>query len=239
MYNLDEDGNCNYVSLSQYLRDMTDNNSVKILNYNIRSFNANYDCFSLAFMKSNPPNILILSETWFNEDSTACLTGYQGYHTTRDGRSGGVSVYIDNRYDSNLVPNLSFANLTIEVCTVDVSVNNFKFTIISIYRPHSDSILNFCDFFTGFLNCSHFANKFCIILGDLNICLLKNDNPNLSFANLLFSHNFLPLINRPTHFPRNDSISPSLLDHIFVNISNTRIAMPLLIMTLLTICPLI
>ena len=216
-YNENDDGICKYITVKQYVDNLT-NSDVAIINYNIRSANSkNLDSFSHAFLYSKRPNVLVLTETWCSNDSTPIIPGYYGYHVTRDGRSGGVSVFIDENYVSNCVQNLSFCNSTIEVCTVDISVNDLNFTIIAIYRPHSDSIQNFCDFFSVFLNNSYFRNKFCIVLGDLNICLLKNERPNIEFMNILYSHNFLSLINRPTRFPQTDNITPSLLDHIFMN----------------------
>ena len=54
-------------------------------------------------------------------------------------------------------------------------------------------------------------------MGDLNICLLKPNNSNLNFSNLLFSHHFNPLITKPTRFPQIEGEQPSCLDHIWVN----------------------
>ena len=60
-------------------------------------------------------------------------------------------------------------------------------------------------------------NKFCVILGDFNICLLKPNNPNLNFSNLLFSNHFNPLITKATRFPQIEGEQPSCLDHIWIN----------------------
>ena len=54
-------------------------------------------------------------------------------------------------------------------------------------------------------------------MGDLNICLLKPNAPNVNFSNLLYSHHFIPLITKATRFPQINGEIPSCLDHIWVN----------------------
>ena len=54
-------------------------------------------------------------------------------------------------------------------------------------------------------------------MGDLNICLLKPNNPNMNFSNLLFSNHFNPLITKATRFPQIEGERPSCLDHIWIN----------------------
>ena len=88
---------------------------------------------------------------------------------------------------------------------------------MGIYRPHSDTIENFNTHFSDFLKNRLLRNKFCIIMGDLNICLLKPNVPNLNFSNLLFSHHFNPLITKATRFPQRDGEEPSCIDHIWMN----------------------
>ena len=126
----------------------------------------------------------VIDFNYFYQASTFCdntidLPGFHGFHITRDRRPGGVSLYIKNQYDATYVDELSYSSSTIEVCTVDVKVNNFNIIFIAIYRPHSDTVSNFSDELSTLLENIHLRNKFCIIMGDLNICLLKSESPNI------------------------------------------------------------
>ena len=214
---LENEDMCNYYTLKQYNDSLSTGSFFTILHYNLRSFSKNFDSFSSAFLSSNSPDIFSISETWFSGDQTVDVSGYQSFHITRDGRSGGVSTFVKDQYDAVFVDELSYANSTIEVCTVDIKAGNFSCTVIAIYRPHSDTIKNFCDHLSVFLNHPHFRNKTCVLLGDLNICLLKNEVPNQEYSNVLYSNHFVPLINKPSRFSKIEGISPSLLDHIFIN----------------------
>ena len=89
--------------------------------------------------------------------------------------------------------------------------------IYSLYKPQSDSISNFSDYFNVFLDKLFLRNKNCIILGHLNICLLKQNQNILELSNLLLTHHYFPIITNPTSFSPVSDEAPSLLDHIWIN----------------------
>ena len=103
------------------------------------------------------------------------------------------------------------------MCSIEINHDDLEFIIIGIYCPHSDTVINFNSYLTSFLNNSYLNSKFCILMGDLNICLLKQESFITDYFNILFSHHFSQLISRPTRFSQIPGIAPSLLDHIFVN----------------------
>ena len=71
-----------------------------ILNFNIRSYFSNSDEFFAIFYELPLPEIIVLTETWFNKDNAVNLPGYNSYHTFRlAGRSGGISVFIKNTFN--------------------------------------------------------------------------------------------------------------------------------------------
>ena len=116
-----------------------------------KKFDRNFDSFSCGFSPHNMPNILCFTETWFAPSLTSEIPGYVGHHVTREGRSGGVSIYVKQQINSKILCNLSYATSTIEVCTVEVSIKNSIHVIIGVYRPHSDSISNFNSHLVNFL----------------------------------------------------------------------------------------
>ena len=75
---------CKYYSLSEYL-NLGSDKSVSILNYNIRSFERNFDSFASGFYPNELPNIICLTETWFSVNEASEIPGYTGYHMIREG----------------------------------------------------------------------------------------------------------------------------------------------------------
>ena len=96
-----------------------------ILNYNIRSFNANFDSF-LPIVEQAKPYVLILTETWFTENYHPSILNFNAFHSIRPNRSGGVSIFIINELNSRKIDELSYVNDNIEVCTSEISLRNEK-----------------------------------------------------------------------------------------------------------------
>ena len=209
---------CNYYNISEF-NNLYNKNYLTIVNSNIRSFNRNFDALSSVFNNNNEPSIFCLTETRFSLSTIQNISGYDSFHTTRDSinASGGISIFIKDVLKAKKIDAFSYANNTIEICTVEFHFGNQYVIVLGIYRPHSDTIENFNLAFSDILDKLKLNNKFCIIMGDLNICLLKPTNPNSNFSNLLFSNHFFPLITKATRFPQINGEVPSCLDHIWIN----------------------
>ena len=74
-----------------------DSSALTVLNFNIRSFNANGNSpLSMLRTMRDDPDVMVLTETWLDKDSKSfcSIPGYYLTHTVRDtGRGGGVSVF--------------------------------------------------------------------------------------------------------------------------------------------------
>ena len=96
---------------------------------------------------------------------------------------------------------------------------NKYIVILGIYRPHSNSILNFNDRLNIILNHPIVVRASLVLLaGDMNINIC---NPVISepFMSLMYSNNYIPTITKPTRIQtRNDSqiTSVACLDHIWL-----------------------
>ena len=103
----------NYSSVSNFNSNHSNQNSFfSICNYNIRSFNCNYDYF-LAFLNTLEFkfSMFILTETRFASGCGRSIEGYDGYHICRvNGRGGGVSIFCDNALVCRSIDELSFVN---------------------------------------------------------------------------------------------------------------------------------
>ena len=119
---------------------------------------SNYiDCIPFKF------NIIVITETWLNEFnvnlysySIYCLKNYSHvYIYSTKGRGGGVSVFIDNSLNYNIIDALTISLTNIaDITTISVNILNKKYIVSGIYRSPStdistsDYILNNCELLT-------------------------------------------------------------------------------------------
>ena len=119
---------------------------LSFISYNVRSFNANSDEFFCMFHnEDNYPDIMIFTETWFTENTTVNVPGFEAFHVVRkgSGRGGGVSVFVKNALVSTKIENLCRSDETIEICAVSIVIDACNLTIFGMYRPHSGTVANF------------------------------------------------------------------------------------------------
>ena len=215
---------CEFYSVNQYatLCSNSDRFKFKLLNFNIRSFHANFDKFE-AFLETVNffHDFIVLSETWSNSDTVSLtnIDGYLGFHTVRNEmRSGGISVYHSNKFQGHKIDELSMINDTIESCVVNINLNGKKLTIFGIYRPHSGSHENFIVMLDEMLHSPLIRDsEMILIVGDMNLNISDQSSPIVDrYFATLSSMFFLPVITKPTRFPVNSG-EPSTLDHIFIN----------------------
>lgn len=210
-----------YYTVEEYNTDIYEANNFFIINYNVRSFNRNFDTFDamLCTLKAHP-DLMVLSETWLVE--AVQVDGYRSFHTFRtERRSGGISVFCKETLQSSRMDVYCVSSEVIESCAVRVIVSGIKYIILAIYRPHSGSICEFNSKLRDLL--SNFApNDNVCVVGDLNINLLDLDNSDIrTFSALMRSFNLVPVITEPTRFPPASlNQLPSLLDHIWITTSN-------------------
>ena len=199
--------------------------SFKLIHINCRSLKAHFDELEHLILDSEVKySIIALTETWLTEDNKNIfhLPGYSFISKCRDGkRAGGVGIYVHDDFNFVLRDNLSISNSCVESLFVDLTLKQecyFRsFTVGCMYRPPNGNMQQFKDHLTYVLPFLDFKkNKISCITGDLNIDLLNNNANAISneCMNLLLSHSFVPLINKPT---RVTNSSATLIDNIFVN----------------------
>ena len=213
-----------YGSLYYTVDDFNDEVSkdeLVLVSYNIRSFNRNFDSFEAMLSSLNVyPNVIVLSETWLSDDVN--MDGFKDFHTFRnDRRSGGVSVFCNESYNSEKLDEFCISTDEVESCAIKFEINNTKHIILAIYRPHMGTISNFNTRISEII--SKFApNDLIYVVGDLNINLLNLDYPEIvHFSTIMRSFYLVPVITEPTRFPPASlNQTPSLLDHIWVPINS-------------------
>ena len=182
----------------------------------------NLDNFMLLFNRNTMPDCFIFSETWYDGFEPILLPDFTGFHTVRKSRrSGGVSIYVKNSFNSEFIDELSYANESIEICTVKVSTEHSKMFICGVYRPHEGTIENFTFSLETILENRIFSGADCLVGGDLNIDISCNGGSIDGFIDMMQSHHFLQTISEFTRPTINEPNRGSLLDHLWLNnISN-------------------
>ena len=94
----------------------------------------------------------------------------------------------------------------------------------TVYRPNTPPKADM-DIFTStrneLMNIIYSEKKQCIIMGDMNVDLLKYGSHEATniYLDMLFSNGFIPVITKPT---RISSTSATLIDHMYYNDINTK-----------------
>ena len=85
-----------------------------------------------------------------------------------------------------------------------------------MYRPPDRKIETCTDYFKGVLAQVKSENRYCYFLGDYNVDILNSDKHTATsdFLDIMYSHCYLPLINKPT---RVNQRSSTLIDNIYTN----------------------
>lgn len=204
-----------YVYLSNL--SLPSNNTLSILNLNIRSIPKNLQYFvdNIMHNSSFKLNIIGFTEIRLNPGITSLynLPGYQLFVNTRNVYGGGVAIYVESELEASLLQELTISFDYIETVCIEVSNLPRKSLNICVYRPPNGNFANFCDTLSNILS-SAYTKKYSHIniFGDFNINLLtQNDNTD-EFVNLMYSFSLFPLITRPT---RITNTSATLIDHIW------------------------
>ena len=147
------------------------------------------------FDDNNMPDVFIFTETWYDGYTPTVIPGYVDYHSVRDGRSGGVSLFIKNQIHSSKIDAHSYTNEFIEICTAKISFNDRNLYICGVYRPHSGSIDNFTTALELNLNNNIFVNAHCVFAGDFNANLRSSDVEVDRLVHMMQSHHYIHYTN--------------------------------------------
>ena len=185
----------------------------RILTLNIESINAKFDELTIYIEELSKINfkfsIICLQETWLSDDVDLSIFKIAGYDCISQGKScskkGGLLIYIDNKFDSELVIKVSGGGL--QNSTV----------IFNLYRPPkpgNDILKEFIEELTPVLEFIERKNANLILAGDTNINLLKMHEHIMycDFFDILMAHNLCPQITLPTRFSNKNG---TLIDNIF------------------------
>jgi len=186
-----------------------------VVHLNIRSYRKNSDAlFVFVDQLVVRPTVIVLSETWFSPSFVDSLPGYTAYHVYRDNRrGGGISVFVLDTYDSNMLHHRSYVNDNAEVCSVRINVKDTSVVIHGVYRPPDRDLNNFIADMSPVMN-EAVQSEHVFLVGDLNVDLCNPTGLENEFVSACYSSSFVPLVTVPTHETGNHA---SCLDHVWYN----------------------
>ena len=101
--------------------------------------------------------------------------------------AGGVAIYLKQEYecDTYSLNHHNLSNSDIESLWISFKTKHLKpIIILVIYRPPTGNIYNFVTSLNISLENVNFANNDLIILGDMNIDMSNNKDPNVSLLKI-------------------------------------------------------
>ena len=194
-----------------------------VLNLNICSFDAKYDAFitfldQLKFL----PDIIIMSETWLNDEKQQNIVGYQSFHCYRDlNRSGGgISAFVNNSLNAKCFLISSENSHDLEHLHIKLLSNELKCDLIAVYRPPNQGTIDDFLFKIDEMLSNIPSSQKIILGGDLNINLLSDYSGSQKLIELSQIYSLSPHITLPTR--PNSNGNDSLIDHIWSNFNDSN-----------------
>ena len=195
-----------------------------VFHLNIRSLQKNFENFKLFLNSCNTRfDVLCLSETWCDaqvlNNSLYHLPNYTILEQPRSSgkRGGGVMMYISNIYAYTIRKKISISNIHAKTLFFELYFANCKNIIIGVvYRPPNGQYGIFKNHLKSIIKKVNQEKKILCVAGDFNINALTYDTypKTKSFFDMLFKHNIISVINRPTRVTRT---SATAIDNIFTN----------------------
>ena len=199
-------------------------NDMIIFHLNTRSLlNKMGELTSLLSSLSVTIDIICISETWLNESTTSLINidRYHVFNVYRESRrGGGVSIFVNDAYQSEVLYDISYCQPYIECIFVSCIRYNVKVIVGCIYRPPDANFDQFFEALEELLTLvSQMQVKEIFMCGDYNIDMMNMQNDkSASFLNTMSLYSYYPVITKPSRIENN---SYSLLDNIFCkNLNN-------------------
>lgn len=194
---------------------------LSLIHMNIRSLRKNFvTLLSHINQIQNKISLLILTETNItdNENDLYKIHGFNALFLNRDGRGGGIAVYIKD--DINFEVNEIEAN-SFETISIDLSINNKTTSFISVYRPPHLNINHFI------IELDQAISKFnkkndTIVVGDMNIDIKKTNITQTKYLDMLSSHGLQCMVTQTTRADENNK-SSTCIDHLFVRTKHNHV----------------
>lgn len=192
------------------------NETLNILYINIRSLRNKLDDINDIIKQSQKViHLIILTETWIysNEKQFFNINKYNAVHDCRNRRGGGTSIFIREEFE--FIENDATIYDLHDCNIVSIILPKHKLKIFGIYRPPQSIFENFIDQLDKMLEAQ---KEECILIGDINLDLLKNTQVVKNYKNTINMNGFT-IQNEITlqKATRTTLKTKTILDHILSN----------------------
>lgn len=169
----------------------------KTVHLNIRSLVRKIELLRFVLINVDL-DLICLTESWLKPDLASDLFMLDGFSLERNDRNvynskntlktgGGVCVYISDKYNYCVLPEMTVSNADIESLAIRINLGNIRsLLLLVIYRPPSGSIQSFLENLndlTSIADCFNHRQD-VIFLGDMNI-YVSNESKSHDKAKLL------------------------------------------------------
>ena len=219
----DTDFNCTYIDHDEFSKKYHNNSRFSLIHYNARSLRRNFDSINndLTLLKYSF-SVIGITETWMTDNNSLfSLDGYTLYSSNRlSGRGGGVALFVRDHLTVSILENIAFHTQGVESLFINIQHQNNRNIIIGvIYRNPSGNVTDFIYELDSIMETTCKTTRYCYIMGDLNINLLKYDTQLYvqSFLDSINSYGLFPIIDKPTRVTKDCA---TLIDNVFTNVIN-------------------
>lgn len=161
-------------------------------------------------------DIIVITETWLQTSDISpfnpyILNGFDFISQCRNGRGGGIVVYVNKKLDYEVIEIKSFPPTNpIDKAKIRVKLQHESLDIVSYYRPpYTSNISAFTDDLEQEM--SQAGRKKMFIVGDINVNALTDQ----SFIEMINNYSFILSNNYATR-----PSTGSILDHVILNFYN-------------------
>ena len=171
----------------------------------ISQFKHKFDVISICETNTDEENKNLFQISGYNSEYSSKVPGKK--------KGSGVGIYIHEKYQSNKLEKFCKTSPNLESLFVEITNTEVPQTIGVIYRPPSGDAVTALSELENLM--AILPERNVNITGDYNIDLLADSGQKSEFEQIMYSHNFIPLISLSTH--EKPGCKGTLIDNILVN----------------------
>ena len=192
-------------------------NSFTIFHCNIRSLAKNFDNLYDILVSLTHIGVIAISETKLNSNSIVNLDlpNYIFLRSDSPKQAGGVGLYVHDSFTHKLRDDLELNINGCEDIWIEMLCDKNLICGVVYRHPNSD-LLSFKEALLDKLEQISNENKHLIVIGDINIDLIKSNSYQFTseYLDMIYSNYCFPVITQPTRITDH---SQTLIDHIYIN----------------------
>ena len=201
--------------------------NLNIIYMNIRSLRNKLEHLETLLHTHRLIHIVILTETWLHENETHLynLQNYKHIFNTRPTRGGGVSIFVHNSLNANVLYNEEWE--LNNILGIQLLNQSMKINLFAVYRHILSNFTNFLFKINQILQ----KYKRSILMGDFNLNLLEQNNNEIKqYVDTINCEGFM-FLNKisPQYTTRinNETNNHSIIDHIITDMITYTYSMTL------------